>query len=344
MTEYLDPAQAAKKIHVPTYEEIMQRIRSRYPRRVKRLFDKQMATIQVTRDVIISKTDFVRDLVRLLDSMHPFYWRLVEIEFDRERIRRAISCVSRSRKLVDSFFRRYKVLLMAAEDRRELVKTAAEARGRMMSSIKKCRKELEYLRDLVVFLQHLPSIDPTLPTIIVAGPPSAGKSTLVRSVSRATPKVASYPFTTRQIHIGHFTLNDARFQIIDTPGILDRSPDEMNPVEKRAAAALREIPGAVLFLFDSSPDAYMGPERQLQLLRMITGISGGKQIYAAINKVDVADRNVLAVLEDKLRLYREKGVIKDYYKLVAIDKETSWAVVKRMAEEILTSYGGPPPG
>lgn len=55
--------------------------------------------------------------------------------------------------------------------------------------------------------------------VALVGPPNSGKSSLVRALTRATPTVGDYPFTTREATPGMMAYEDIAFQLVDLPPV-----------------------------------------------------------------------------------------------------------------------------
>jgi len=131
--------------------------------------------------------------------------------------------------------------------------------------------------------------------------PQVGKSTLVSKLSTAEPKISPFPFTTKEIIVGHKDLTLIKLQIVDTPGILDRPFHELNPIERKALAAIKYLSDVVVYLIDPHPGSYYPLKQQLSLLTNVLKIFPQNKVIVAINKIDTVDDKRLDEVKAEIR-------------------------------------------
>lgn len=57
----------------------------------------------------------------------------------------------------------------------------------------------------------------------IVGLPNVGKSSLLKAMTNANPKIAGYPFTTLEPNLGVATVHDKRLVIVDVPGVIEEA-------------------------------------------------------------------------------------------------------------------------
>jgi len=123
------------------------------------------------------------------------------------------------------------------------------------------------------------------------GLPNAGKSTFIRAVSAAKPKVADYPFTTLHPNLGVVRVDDNRsFVIADIPGLIEGAAEGAG-LGHRFLKHLQRT-GLLLHLVDISPfDPEADPARDakaiLKELKKFDEALHKKPRWLLINKIDL---------------------------------------------------------
>ncbi len=169
------------------------------------------------------------------------------------------------------------------------------------------------------------------------GFPNAGKSTFIRAVSAATPKVADYPFTTLYPNLGVVSVEPHRsFVIADVPGLIEGAADGAG----LGTQFLRHLQRTrlLLHLVDLSPalegyeaygDAVPSPVEQVRAIERELGRHDPELLqkprWLVLNKADLAFEEESRAAAEKI--VADLGWTAPWYLVSAIAREGTWPVV-----------------
>jgi GTP-binding protein len=168
------------------------------------------------------------------------------------------------------------------------------------------------------------------------GMPNAGKSTFIRAVSAAKPKVADYPFTTLHPNLGVVRVDDNRsFVIADIPGLIEGAAEGAG-LGHRFLKHLQRT-GILLHLVDVAPfDENVDPVREahaiVEELRKYDEALYEKPRWLVINKVDLVPEDERA--ERIAALVKGYGAVDKHFVISAISgdgcKPLTYAIMEHL--------------
>ncbi|NXC78961.1 NOG1 protein, partial [Anhinga anhinga] len=91
-----------------------------------------------------------------------------------------------------------------------------------------------------------------------------------------------------------------RWQVVDTPGILDHPLEERNTIEMQAITALAHLRAAVLYVMDVSEQCGHTLQEQLELFNSIRPLFANKPLIIVANKCDVKKISELSEENQKI--------------------------------------------
>ena len=277
---------------VPTADEILDRSFRRAAKKMKEKQNKDRANEEFVRAVSHAIHDRLVYIIRgfpEFEQLPKFYRELVEILYGLDRIKQALGAVGWAAKHTKRVGGELTFQTRKSPDSLAVRKRAV---ARLASMVHQINRDLIFLNEVRNVLRTLPHIDDAF-TVVIAGYPNVGKSSFIRRVSTATPEVASYPFTTKGIIVGHRNVGRERVQFVDTPGILDRPDEERNAIERQALSAVMNVANVVLFIIDPSEHCGYPIDVQRHLLDEVAGLVS-VPIVAVANKSDIvrSDRDL----------------------------------------------------
>ena len=283
---------------IPTVDEILDKGFSRgkkaadmkrSERMPKHVKAKRVEEVRVVTacQVIKDKLKMILDRTPNIEELPVFYQDYIDITVGVDSMKQALGGINWAYGIIAQLEDQYRnKIRKSAPDRASNLRS--QAYGRISSVIKKIEKDLDFLDFAKSKLRNMPTINFEASTVVIAGFPNVGKSTLLRQLTDAEPEVANYPFTTKGIQIGHIERNWKDIQIIDTPGLLDRPIGDMNDIELNAIVALEDLADTILFIFDASETCGYYLENQYNLYCEIKNIFDIPFI-PLFNKIDLTE-------------------------------------------------------
>ena len=296
-----------------------------------------MRKVRFTEDSITEKLESITKNFPKLDDIHPFYADMINILYDKDHYKLALGTVNTAKNICQKIASDYVKLLKYGDSLYRCKQLKVAALGRMMTTLKKLGASFNYLEEVRKHLSRFPSIDPTERTLILAGFPNVGKSSFMNKITYADSEVQAYHFTTQSLFVGHTYYKNIRWQVIDTPGILDRALEQRNIIEMQTITALAHLDACILYFVDVSENCGYSISQQVSLFDSIRPLFKNKPLVIIANKTDL--RKYTDLPEKDRKLIEEVAKEHQTY-LIQMSNTTGNGVfdVKSKACDILLKY------
>lgn len=225
-----------------------------------------IAKITASGDIVVTTLSNYVKSFPVIDKVDDFFPQLTDLVIGVDEYKRSLGALNWAARRIDRLRNESLQDIRRSKDAQYIESARRSFYGRLSSYIRQISKELLFLQDAKNKFRRFPAVSPRVPTVVIAGFPNVGKSSLMTVLSTATPEIAPYPFTTKGIIIGHIEDDWRKYQIIDTPGLLDRSFEDRNDIEKQAVLALRYLTNIMVFIIDPSESCGYTLEEQKALL------------------------------------------------------------------------------
>jgi nucleolar GTP-binding protein len=265
--------------------------------RIRRFY---MRKVKFTCNSIVEKVESIITNFPKLDDIHPFYGDLINILYDKDHYKMALGFLNKAKNICEKISSDYVKLMKYADSLFRCKQLKVAALGRMATILKKLNSSLNYLEEVRKHLGRLPSIDPNTRTLILTGFPNVGKSSFMNKVTYAGSEVQPYPFTTQSLFAGHTYYKNVKWQVIDTPGILDRPLEERNTIEMQAITAMAHLEACILYFIDISENCGHSISEQIKLFTSIKPLFKNKPLVLVLNKTDLKPYSELTTQDKEI--------------------------------------------
>lgn len=269
----------------------------------KLVVSKEKERVKIAAEELTNKLKTIVNNFPNISELNPLYKALLKNSIDIVALKKALGHLSSSSRTIDDI--KIKTFVnMAHNNRLQISKARNEFYGRIVSVIKRCKGSLNIIKNALKEIANIPKIK-DLPTILLVGLPNTGKSTFLKTITEANVEIQNYSFTTKRLQVGKLKFKFLDFQILDSPGLLDRPEEKQNNIEKQTTIALKTIANSLIFILDANQDV----KSQKNILKKYKPLLKDLPALIIINKIDLISKTELEEFEKEIKTIIKKQKI-----------------------------------
>jgi len=300
----LPPVENSKQLLNLAFQRAREKAEGKNMRRqkdmLKAIKQKESLKLDIIKDVLTSRFNkILRDFPET-EKLPQFYNKLMHLTLDFPKFKQSFGAMKWAIDKTCFFQKQYVSKINQEKNRFKIGQIAKEFYGRISSVVKQIDVNLKYLEECRRVMKSYPDIKEMF-TVCIYGFPNVGKTTLLNKLTGTKAEVAAYSFTTKSINVGYFKIGEEKIQVLDVPGILDRS-ERNNLIELQAELVLEELANLIIFVYDISEQGGYSLEKQEQLLKKL---GKGKKVLVYVSKTDLIEEAVLSDFKHRAHTVEE---------------------------------------
>ncbi|MCX8158506.1 MAG: 50S ribosome-binding GTPase [Candidatus Diapherotrites archaeon] len=274
--------------------------------KIENLKDEKILRVKLFSKLIRDELIKIEKTIPNLNSLTKFEFETLDGIYKIGEIKKAIAAIKNSAIEIKKLETHYSTKIKKLNNIDMIARTQREFFGRAVSFVKRNKKRMAFLKEVLITISKIPKLK-DCHTIIIAGLPNVGKSTILSRITGSKPEINNYPFTTKSIMVGYTKVNNEEIQFIDTPGLLNKDEEKRSPIEKIALAAIRNLADKIIFVVDPSLSSGYSIEEQKKLLKRLKREFNGKEFIYIINKIDLCSKEQIEEAKKEFNNYILSG-------------------------------------
>ena len=285
MKKILDSKALINKVLSGTQRKTPTVVHKRFPiEGIRRFYIRKVKFVQ--QNFIGQLTDTINSFPSI-DYIHPFFGDLLNLMFQRQHYKLALSRISKSKRTIDVTGRNFVKLIKNGNSPYACKQLKREALGRMSTIIQKLNRPLIFLEKVRRHLTKLPELDPHRKSVILSGTSKVGKSACLNKITRANIKVGGSVTHSNFLQIGHMQTSFFRLQILDMSGLSRSDFYFHNSLVFQMYNAFLNLDCIALHFFDFSECFSASISTQLELFKKLEKISPKIEKLLLFTKTDL---------------------------------------------------------